>query len=200
VQVILIQELFETPYFCKDHSSRHLELAKPLDAHPAVEHFRLWPRTCAWSCRSAYSTRQQCILQFSRHHRCRRDGARSYRKSHIPEGPGYHEKFYFSPGDTGFKVFDTRYASSRRDLLGPVVSGSGALHGADGRSDMLLYPPRSARNPGSGIDSSGHWQRTMQGMPRPHHAGDSLESHRQGAGRKVRHDLLRIIVHRLAHG
>src|ERR1700726_758699 len=39
-QVILIQELFETPYFCKDHSSRHLELAKPLEAHPAVEHFR----------------------------------------------------------------------------------------------------------------------------------------------------------------
>ena len=95
-QVILIQELFETPYFCKDHSPRHLELARPLDAHPAVEHFRAVARELG------------VVLPVSVFERANNafynsvviidaDGTvlGSYRKSHIPEGPGYHEKFYF---------------------------------------------------------------------------------------------------------
>ena len=134
-QIILLQELFETPYFCKDHNPKHLELAQPLEGHPAVEHFRGVARELA------------VVLPISVFERANNafynslvmvdaDGQvlGSYRKSHIPEGPGYHEKFYFSPGDTGFKVFDTALRQARRgDLLGPVVSGDGALHGADGR-------------------------------------------------------------------
>ena len=88
----------------------------------------------------------------------------SYRKSHIPEGPGYHEKFYFSPGDTGFKVFETRYAKLGVaicwDQWFPEAARSMALMGAD----MLLYPTAIGSEPqDSSIDSSGHWQRTMQG-------------------------------------
>src|ERR1700724_1364319 len=135
-QIVLIQELFETPYFCKDHSARHLELAKPLDEHPAVQHFR------------AVARELSVVLPISVFERANNafynsvvvvdaDGAvlGSYRKSHIPEGPGYHEKFYFSPGDTGFKVFATRYARLGVAICwGPAVAEPGrasALMGAD---------------------------------------------------------------------
>src|ERR1019366_10340710 len=164
-QVILIQELFETPYFCKDHNSRHLELAKPLEGHPAVEHFRAVARELA------------VVLPISVFERANNafynsvvivdaDGTvlGSYRKSHIPEGSGYHEKFYFSPGDTGFKVFDTRYAKIGVaicwDQWFPEAARCMALMGAE----MLLYPTAiGSETQDPSIDSSGHWQRTMPG-------------------------------------
>jgi N-carbamoylputrescine amidase len=163
-QIILIQELFETPYFCIDHSSRHLELARPLDGHPAVEHFRGVARELG------------VVLPISVFERANNafyntvvivDGGEvlgAYRKSHIPESPGYHEKFYFSPGDTGFKVFDTRFArlgvAICWDQWFPEAARAMALMGAD----LLLYPTAIGSEPqDSSIDSSGHWQRTMQG-------------------------------------
>jgi len=109
--VILIQELFETPYFCKDHQSDHFDLAKPLEGHPAVEHFQklakelnvVLPVSVFERANNAFYNSVSLVDA---------DGSilGSYRKSHIPEGPGYHEKFYFSPGDTGFKVIDTQFA------------------------------------------------------------------------------------------
>jgi len=164
-QVILLQELFETPYFCKDHTPQHLQLALPLDGHPAVEHFRVVAREL------------KVVLPISVFERANNafynsvvivdaDGsvAGSYRKSHIPEGPGYHEKFYFSPGDTGFRVFDTTYAKLGVaicwDQWFPEAARSMALMGAE----ILLYPTAIGSEPQDpGIDSSGHWQRTMQG-------------------------------------
>jgi N-carbamoylputrescine amidase len=164
-QIILIQELFETPYFCKDHISRHLELAKPLDGHPAVEHFRSLAREL------------KVVLPVSVFEQAGKafynslvmvdaDGSvlGSYRKSHIPEGPGYHEKFYFSPGDTGFKVFDTAYAKLGVaicwDQWFPETARCMALMGAE----ILMYPTAIGSEPqDDSIDSSGHWQRTMQG-------------------------------------
>jgi N-carbamoylputrescine amidase len=164
-QVVLLQELFETPYFCKDHTPKHLELALPLDGHPAVEHFRKVARELG------------VVLPISVFERANNafynsvvivdaDGSvvGSYRKSHIPEGPGYHEKFYFSPGDTGFRVFDTRYAKLGVaicwDQWFPEAARSMALMGAE----ILLYPTAIGSEPqDAGIDSSGHWQRTMQG-------------------------------------
>ncbi len=164
-QIVLIQELFETPYFCKDHISRHLELAKPLDGHPAVEHFRVLAREL------------KVVLPVSVFEQAGKafynslvmvdaDGSvlGSYRKSHIPEGPGYHEKFYFSPGDTGFKVFDTAYAKLGVaicwDQWFPEAARCMALMGAE----ILMYPTAIGSEPqDDSIDSSGHWQRTMQG-------------------------------------
>jgi N-carbamoylputrescine amidase len=164
-QIILIQELFETPYFCKDHISRHLELAKPLDGHPAVEHFRSLAREL------------KVVLPVSVFEQAGKafynslvmvdaDGSvlGSYRKSHIPEGPGYHEKFYFSPGDTGFKVFDTAYAKLGVaicwDQWFPETARCMALMGAE----ILMYPTAIGSEPqDDSLDSSGHWQRTMQG-------------------------------------
>src|SRR5258708_13957480 len=104
-QVVLLQELFETPYFCKDHIARHLELALPLDGHPAVEHFR------------AVARELKVVLPISVFERANNafynsvaivdaDGSvvGSYPKAHIPETPAYHEKFYFSPGQPGFRA------------------------------------------------------------------------------------------------
>jgi len=109
--IVLIQELFETPYFCKDHQPRHFELARPLEGHPTVEHFRGLARELAVVLPVSVFERAGNVF-FNSLVMVDADGQvlGSYRKSHIPEGPGYHEKFYFSPGDTGFKVFDTRYA------------------------------------------------------------------------------------------
>ena len=163
--IVLIQELFETPYFCKDHQAGHFELARPLDGHPAVERFQALARELG------------VVLPVSVFEKAGKaffnsvvvvdaDGAvlGSYRKSHIPEGCGYHEKFYFSPGDTGFKVFDSRYGKLGVaicwDQWFPEAARSMALMGAE----ILLYPTAIGSEPlDPGIDSSGHWQRTMQG-------------------------------------
>jgi N-carbamoylputrescine amidase len=163
--VVLLQELFETPYFCKDHAPRHFALARPLDGHPAVEHFRsvarelgvVLPISVFERANNAYFNSLVLIDA---------DGGLrgSYRKSHIPEGPGYHEKFYFSPGDTGFKVFDTAFAKIGVaicwDQWFPEAARAMALMGAE----VLLYPTAIGSEPqDASLDSSGHWQRTMQG-------------------------------------
>jgi N-carbamoylputrescine amidase len=163
--IVLIQELFETPYFCKDHQPRHFELARPLEGHPAVEHFRGLAREL------------EVVLPVSVFERAGNSFFNSlavvdadgsvlgvYRKSHIPEGPGYHEKFYFSPGDTGFKVFDSSFGrlgvAICWDQWFPEAARTMALLGAE----ILLYPTAIGSEPqDAGLDSSGHWQRTMQG-------------------------------------
>jgi N-carbamoylputrescine amidase len=163
--IVLIQELFETPYFCKDHAARYFDLAAPLEGHPAVEHFRVLAREL------------DVVLPVSVFERANNafynsvvivdaGGAvlGSYRKSHIPEGPGYHEKYYFSPGDTGFKVFDTKFAKLGVaicwDQWFPETARAMALMGAE----ILMFPTAIGSEPQDpGLDSSAHWQRTMQG-------------------------------------
>lgn len=163
--VVLIQELFETPYFCKDHAARYFDLAKPLEGHPAVERFR------------ALARELDVVLPVSVFERANNvfynslvmvdAGGQvlgSYRKSHIPEGPGYHEKFYFSPGDTGFKVFATKFAKLGVaicwDQWFPETARAMALMGAE----ILMYPTAIGSEPHDPtLDSSAHWQRTMQG-------------------------------------
>jgi N-carbamoylputrescine amidase len=164
-QIILLQELFETPYFCKDHLPAHFALAQPLQGHPAVEHFRgvarelgvVLPVSVFERANNAYFNSLVMLDA---------DGAvlGNYRKSHIPEGPGYHEKFYFSPGDTGFRVFQTAYAKLGVaicwDQWFPEAARAMALMGAE----ILLYPTAIGSEPqDASLDSSGHWQRTMQG-------------------------------------
>ncbi len=164
-KVILIQELFETPYFCKDHQPAHFALAHPLAGHPTVARFQalaselgvVLPVSVFEVANNAYFNTVVMVDS---------DGSvlGHYRKSHIPEGTGYHEKFYFSPGDTGFRVFDTRIArvgvAICWDQWFPEAARCMALMGAD----MLLYPTAIGSEPTAPeIDSSGHWQRTMQG-------------------------------------
>ncbi|MBS0398132.1 MAG: N-carbamoylputrescine amidase, partial [Proteobacteria bacterium] len=145
--------------------TRHLDLAHELEGHPAVEHFRAVARELRVVLpvsvfeRSGNSYFNTVVMLDA-------DGKvlGNYRKSHIPEGPGYHEKFYFSPGDTGFRVFDTAYARVGVgicwDQWFPECARAMALMGAE----VLLYPTAIGSEPqDDSIDSSGHWQRTMQG-------------------------------------
>ena len=164
-QIILIQELFENLYFCQDQVYDFLNLAAPLDENPAVKHF------------APIAKELGVVLPISVYERAGQsnfntiviidaDGAilGHYRKSHIPDGPGYSEKFYFSPGDTGFKVWQTKYAKIGVgicwDQWFPECARAMVLLGAE----LLFYPTAIGSEPQDPtLDSSGHWQRTMQG-------------------------------------
>jgi N-carbamoylputrescine amidase len=164
-QVVLLQELFEGPYFCKDHLASHFETAHPMPDNPIVRRFQrlaaelqvALPISVFERANNAYYNSLAMIDA---------DGSvlGVYRKSHIPEGPGYHEKFYFSPGDTGFKVWRTRYGNLGVgicwDQWFPEAARCMALMGAD----VLLYPTAIGSEPqDASIDSRDHWQRCMQG-------------------------------------
>ncbi len=163
--VILIQELFETPYFCKDHLAGHFELATPVAENPAVK--RLAPLAAELGVVLPLSVFERAHnAYFNSLVMVDADGATLgiYRKAHIPESPGYHEKFYFSPGDTGFRVWNTRFGRLGVgvcwDQWFPECARAMALLGAD----LLLYPTAIGSEPQDpGLDSRWHWQRTMQG-------------------------------------
>ena len=165
-RVILIQELFEAPYFCIEQDARHFELATTVDENPAIVLLRRLAKEfevvlpCSWFERANRAFYNSLAMIDA-------DGSLLgvYRKSHIPNGPGYQEKTYFNPGDTGFRVWDTRYAKIGVgvcwDQWFPEAARSMALLGAE----LLLYPTAIGSEPPPAItlDSSGHWQRTMQG-------------------------------------
>ncbi|WP_455372762.1 N-carbamoylputrescine amidase [Limibacillus halophilus] len=164
-QVILIQELFETPYFCQDQRKDYFALAHPVEEHPTIERL------------SALAAELEVVLPVSFFERANQayynslvtldaDGSLLglYRKSHIPDGPGYQEKFYFNPGDTGFTTFQTRYARIGVgicwDQWFPECARAMALMGAE----ILFYPTAIGSEPqDASLDSKDHWQRTMQG-------------------------------------
>ena len=140
-QLVLIPELFEGPYFCKDMAPEHFDRARPVAGHPTVEHFRgdrgrVRRGPAAEHLRAGRTTpRYNSVVMVDA------DGSvlGTYRKSHIPDGPGYTEKYYFNPGDTGFRVWRTQHAAvGVGDLLGPVVPRVGPMHGADGRRGAVL--------------------------------------------------------------
>lgn len=164
-RIVLLQELFETPYFCKDQRPELFGLAAPAEMHPTIERM----------CRLAAEL--EVVLPVSFFERARNVHYNSlalvdadgtvlgiYRKSHIPDGPGYQEKFYFSPGDTGFKAWRTRYgvvgAAICWDQWFPEAARAMVLQGAE----VLLYPTAiGSEPPDPGYDSRPHWQRVMQG-------------------------------------
>jgi len=163
--VILIQELFESPYFCKDHLASHFELARPIAENPAVARLSrvaaelgvVLPLSVFERAQNAYFNTLAMVDA---------DGSLLgiYRKSHIPESHGYHEKFYFSPGDTGFRAWKTRFGTLGVavcwDQWFPEAARAMALLGAE----ILLYPTAIGSEPQDpALDSRWHWQRTMQG-------------------------------------
>jgi N-carbamoylputrescine amidase len=164
-EIILIQELFETPYFCQDEIHAYFALAKPISENLAVAHFAPIARELGVVLPiSVFEKAGQNF--FNTIVILNADGTNLgfYRKSHIPDGPGYSEKFYFSPGDTGFKVWNTKFARIGVgicwDQWFPETARAMALMGAE----LLFFPTAIGSEPQEPtLDSRDHWQRTMQG-------------------------------------
>jgi N-carbamoylputrescine amidase len=171
--VVLLQELFETPYFCQDQNPAHFALAHAYEENPLIREM------------AELAAELTVVLPVSFFERAGHAHFNSlamidsdgrvlglYRKSHIPAGPGYQEKYYFTPGDTGFRVWQTRFG-----MLGcgicwdqwfPEAARAMALLGAE----ALLYPTAIGTEPPPAppIDSRDHWWRVMQG----HAAANSM--------------------------
>jgi len=170
-QIILLQELFETPYFCLEEKSEHYDLATRPEDNRAVRHFR------------ALAAELKVVLPISFYERAATTAYNAlsivdadgeikghYRKSHLPQNPGYEEKYYFSHGDTGFDVVETRYARLGCgicwDQWFPETARILALKGAE----VLMFPTAIGSEPADAtLDSAGHWRRVMQG-----HAGANI--------------------------
>jgi N-carbamoylputrescine amidase len=170
-RLILLPELFEGHYFCKDQRSEDLLRARPAAGHPTIAHFQALARELGVVLPISFYERANNVL-FNSVAIIDADGLvlGIYRKSHIPDGPGYTEKYYFSPGDTGFQVWDTHAGRIGVgicwDQWFPETSRSMALMGAE----VLMFPTAIGSEPPDPTwDSSGHWQRVMQG-----HAGANL--------------------------
>ena len=164
-QIILLSELFETPYFCIDQNPQHFALATTLAENPAVEHFRAVARELCVVLPISFFERANNVY-YNTTAVIDADGEvlGTYRKTHIPNGPGYQEKQFFHPGDTGFKVWNTRYARIGIgicwDQWFPETARALALLGAE----LIFYPTAIGSEPhDASIDSKDHWQRAMQG-------------------------------------
>lgn len=164
-QIILIQELFETPYFCQKEKPEFFKFAVEIESSKAVNHFK------------QIAAELKVVLPISFFEKKNKAKYNStavidangevlgvYRKTHIPDGPGYEEKFYFNVGDTGFKVWKTKYADIGIgicwDQWYPEAARCMALKGAE----IIFYPTAIGSEPQDGaIDSRDHWQICMQG-------------------------------------
>jgi N-carbamoylputrescine amidase len=148
-QVILLPELFEAPYFCIEQDNRHLNLATSVDENRAVRHFSAIARELGVVLPISFFERAGPVF-FNSIAILDVDGRNLgvYRKSHIPNGPGYQEKNYFSPGDTGFKVWNTRFGR-----IGVGICWDQWFPDAIGSEPPPALP----------INSRDHWQRTQQG-------------------------------------
>jgi N-carbamoylputrescine amidase len=165
-QIILLPELFEAPYFCIEQDNRHLNLACSVAENRAVRHFSAVARELGVVLPISFFERAGPVF-FNSIAIIDADGRNLglYRKSHIPNGPGYQEKNYFSPGDTGFKAWDTRFGRIGVgicwDQWFPETARSMALLGAE----LLFFPTAigSEPPPALPVNSRDHWQRTQQG-------------------------------------
>lgn len=164
-QIILIQELFETPYFCIDQSPEHFELAQSVESSRLIAHFTELAKELSVVLPISFFERRgnafyNSLIMIDA------DGSLGdvYRKTHIPNGPAYQEKQFFTPGDTGFMVWETRYAKVGVgicwDQWFPETARSLALMGAE----LIFFPTAIGSEPAyPDIDSQPHWTRVQQG-------------------------------------
>ena len=138
--VILLPELFERPYFCKTQRAEFLEWAKPASDNPMLGRMQNLARELKAAMPVSFFERAGSVY-FNSLAMINADGniLGVYRKSHIPDGPGYQEKFYFSPGDSGLSSLASRRCKNRRgNLLGSMVSGGGAMPRFEGGGSCFL--------------------------------------------------------------
>ena len=163
-KIILLPELFERQYFCQERNYDYYLYARSLEEDEAVNHFK------------KVAAELEVVLPISFYEKdvnvfynttavIDADGSvlGIYRKTHIPDDHFYQEKFYFTPGDTGFKVWDTRYGKLGIgicwDQWFPETARGMAVQGAE----ILFYPTAIGSEPILEVDSMPHWRRCMQG-------------------------------------
>jgi N-carbamoylputrescine amidase len=162
--IVLLQELFETPYFCQQEKYEYLKLAKPLNENRAVKHFQ------------SIAKELSIVLPISFFEKVSNTAFNSaaiidadgkilgvYRKTHIPDGHCYEEKFYFTPGDTGFKVWQTAFGKIGLGICWDQWFCESARIMALLGAEILLYPTAIGSEPILKKDSQPHWQIVMQG-------------------------------------
>lgn len=162
--IVLPQELFKTPYFCQKEKYEYFELAEEVDNSPLIKRFQKIAKANDVVIPLSFFERSGNVF-FNSLVMIDSDGEilGLYRKSHIPTGECYEEKFYFAPGDTGFKVFDTKYGRIGIgicwDQWFPETARILALNGAE----LIFYPTAIGSEPVLPKDSKEHWQHTMCG-------------------------------------
>ncbi len=164
-QVILPPELFEGPYFPREEDERFFDLAHPVEGHPTLARMRELAASLGIAIPVSFFERAGPHYYNS----VAMIGPEGellgvYRKAHIPDGPGYEEKFYFRPGDTGFRVWTLPWGRVGVgicwDQWFPEAARAMVLMGAD----LLLYPTAIGSEPEEpDLDTRGPWQRAMQG-------------------------------------
>lgn len=164
-QIILPSELFERQYFCQERRYDYYDYAKPLSENAAVQSMKALAKELGVVIPVSFYEAGEGRQLFNSVAVIDADGEvlGIYRKTHIPDDHYYQEKFYFTPGNTGFKVWETRYAKIGIgicwDQWFPETARCLALNGAE----LLFYPTAIGSEPILDTDSQGHWQRTMQG-------------------------------------
>ncbi|MET3289218.1 UNVERIFIED_CONTAM: N-carbamoylputrescine amidase [Brevibacillus sp. OAP136] len=163
--VILLQELFENLYFCQSYDNRNFELAHEAKDHPTLSRMSELAKELGVVLPISFFEKSNNVF-FNSVMVIDADGTQLgvYRKTHIPDDPGYFEKFYFSPGNTGFKVWQTKFGKIGIgicwDQWFPETARSMALQGAE----MIFYPTAIGKHTnGLTDDCSDHWQLTMRG-------------------------------------
>ena len=163
-KIILLPELFEGLYFCKDMDNKYFSWAKPLENNELIKQF------------SDLAKELEVVILVSYFEKASDEYFNSlvvvdsngtvmdnYRKTHIPDGPGYEEKFYFKPGDSGFKVYDTAYGKIGVGICWDQwfceTARALALMGAE----IIFYPTAIGSEPEIHLDSKEHWQRVQMG-------------------------------------
>jgi len=163
-QIILLPELFSSLYFCKDMDKKYLSLASPLKNNSLIKQF------------SSLASELKVVLLVSYFEKAKQEYFNSlvvidadgrvmenYRKTHIPDGAGYEEKFYFKEGDTGFKVYDTTYAKIGVGICWDQwfceTARALTLQGAE----LIFFPTAIGSEPEIHLDSKEHWQRVQMG-------------------------------------
>ena len=169
-QIVLIPELFERQYFCQERQYEYYAFAKSVEENDAVCHFKKVAKELSVVIPVSFYEKDGNVL-YNSVAVIDADGEvlGVYRKTHIPDDHFYQEKFYFTPGNTGFKVWDTKYAKIGVgicwDQWFPETARAMAVQGAE----LLFYPTAIGSEPILESDSMPHWRRCMQG-----HAGSNL--------------------------
>lgn len=168
--IILLPELFERQYFCQERRYDYYSFAKPVVENDAIRHFLPIAKELGVVLPVSFYEKDGNVL-YNSIAVIDADGSLLgvYRKTHIPDDHYYQEKFYFTPGNTGFKVWDTRFGCIGIgicwDQWFPETARSLAVNGAE----LLLFPTAIGSEPILSCDSMPHWRRCMQG-----HAGSNV--------------------------